>query len=115
MNGAIPVLNKKGVVLLLLQTHGNESPIYVFPEKELRGLSSNFHIYVPVTDLYFQDRSKYFPATGQADRSWEYVNRSQTHECGNWDRGRAIPFLRIFVSNFRYCVFAVQAENFNLF
>ncbi len=22
---------------------------------------------------------------------WEYINRSQTHECGNWDWGRAIP------------------------
>jgi hypothetical protein len=31
---------------------------------------------------------------------WEYINRSQTHECGNWDCGRAIPFLGIFVSNF---------------
>ncbi len=26
---------------------------------------------------------------------WEYRNRSQTHECGNWDWGRAIPFLGI--------------------
>ncbi len=25
------------------------------------------------------------------DRSWEYVNRSQTHECRNWGWGRAIP------------------------
>jgi hypothetical protein len=25
------------------------------------------------------------------DRSWEYINRSQTHECGNWDWGRTIP------------------------
>jgi hypothetical protein len=25
------------------------------------------------------------------DRSWEYINRSQTHECGNWGWGRAIP------------------------
>jgi hypothetical protein len=24
-------------------------------------------------------------------QSWEYINRSQTHECGNWDWGRAIP------------------------
>ncbi len=36
-----------------------------------------------------------------------YINRSQTYECGNWDGGRAIPFLDIFVSNFRYCVFAM--------
>jgi hypothetical protein len=27
------------------------------------------------------------------DRSWEYVNRSHTHERGRWDCGRAIPFL----------------------
>ncbi len=24
------------------------------------------------------------------DRSWEYINWSQTNECGNWDWGRAI-------------------------
>ncbi len=35
------------------------------------------------------------------------INRSQTHECGNWDWGRAISFLGIFVSNFRYCVLPV--------
>jgi hypothetical protein len=26
-----------------------------------------------------------------------YIYRSQTHKCGNWDWGRAIPFLGIFV------------------
>ncbi len=25
------------------------------------------------------------------DRSWDYINGSQTHECGNWGWGRAIP------------------------
>jgi len=35
-------------------------------------------------------------------------NHSHSHECRNWDLGRAVPFLEIFVSNFRYCVFAVQ-------
>ncbi len=25
------------------------------------------------------------------DWSWEYINRSKTHECGNWGWGRAIP------------------------
>jgi hypothetical protein len=29
-------------------THSNENSIYVFPEKELRGLSPNFHIHVSV-------------------------------------------------------------------
>ncbi len=37
------------------------------------------------------------------DRSWVSINRSQTHECGNWHWGRAISFLGIFFSsNFRY-------------
>ncbi len=48
-----------------------------------------------------------FPAAEQADRSWEYINCSQTHEYGNWDCGRAIPFLGIFVSNFRFWFFGV--------
>ncbi len=36
-----------------------------------------------------------------------HINRSQKHECRNGDCSRAVPFLGIFVSNFRYCVFAV--------
>jgi hypothetical protein len=32
--------------------HRKEILIYVFPEKELRGLSSNFNIRVSVSDLY---------------------------------------------------------------
>ncbi len=32
--------------------YGNENPIYVFPEKNGRGLSPNFHIHVSVNDLY---------------------------------------------------------------
>jgi hypothetical protein len=36
-----------------LDMHCNENPIYVFPEKELRGLTSpNFHIPVSVSDLF---------------------------------------------------------------
>ncbi len=46
----------------------------------------------------------------RTDRSWECINRSQTHECENWYCSRAIPFLGIFVSNFRYCVFAVCVD-----
>jgi hypothetical protein len=36
----------------LVDLHYNEHSIYVFPEKELRGLSPNFHIHVSVSDLY---------------------------------------------------------------
>ncbi len=37
---------------LLLPPHCKEIPIYVFLEKELRGLSPNFYIHVSVSDLY---------------------------------------------------------------
>ncbi len=33
------------------------------------------------------------------DRSWEYINRSQTHECRNWGWGRAIPRKGIYKRN----------------
>ena len=36
--------------------------------------------------------------------SWEYINRSQTHECGNWDRGHAIPYLGTHKWDFRCSV-----------
>ncbi len=32
--------------------HCNTNPSYVFPEKELRGQGTNFHIYVSVSDVY---------------------------------------------------------------
>jgi hypothetical protein len=32
--------------------HCNKNPNYVFPEKELLGLSPNAHIHVSVSDLY---------------------------------------------------------------
>jgi hypothetical protein len=32
--------------------HCNENPIYLFPKKELRSLSSSYHIHVPVRNLY---------------------------------------------------------------
>ncbi len=33
--------------------HCKEISIYVFPDKELRGLRPNFHIHVSVSDLYY--------------------------------------------------------------
>ncbi len=30
------------------------------------------------------------------------MNRSQIHECRNWKQGRAVSFLGMYVSNFRY-------------
>jgi hypothetical protein len=38
------------------------------------------------------------------DRSWKYINRSQTHECWNWDWGRDIPRKGIYKGDFRCSV-----------
>jgi hypothetical protein len=51
--------------------------------------------------IYFHDRSAYSSAGKYMDRSWEYLNRSQTHECGNWDWGRTIPRKWIHKWDFR--------------
>jgi hypothetical protein len=64
-------------------------PIYVFPGMKL--LFSNriiiFCLPVPTLiylwEIYiFPDRSANSTAGKYVDRSWEYLNRSQTHECG---------------------------------
>jgi hypothetical protein len=39
-----------------------------------------------------------------AGNMWEYINRSQTLECGNWDWGRAIPRNGIHKWDFRCSV-----------
>ncbi len=56
--------------------------------------------------MYSQDRSTYFLQENRQIDCGKYIC-SQTHECGNWDCGRAIPFLGIFVSNFQFWFFAV--------
>jgi hypothetical protein len=78
-------------------------------KRKLRSVSPNFYIHldscVCERFIYSHDVLPISAAGKYVDRSWEYINRSQTHECRNWDWGRAIPFLGIVVSNFRYCFF----------
>ncbi len=80
-------------------THTATKIPFILPEKELCGTSPNFHVHVSVSFLYIP---KICSRIGKL--VVEYINRSQTREC---DWRRTIPFLGIFVSNFRYCVFAV--------
>jgi hypothetical protein len=89
--------------------HYIENPNYEFPEKEMRGLITNFHIHVSVRDLYIPRIGPHIKSCGRIGRPiiLEYINRSQTHECGNWDGVHVIPFLGMFVSNSRYFDFAV--------
>jgi hypothetical protein len=59
------------------------------PRNKTTGRAALFNSYfrVSVCDLYsiFPDRSAYLAAAKYADRSWEYINRSQIHECGNFE------------------------------
>ena len=81
----------------------------LFPKRNYNVLSPNSYTHISVRDLYIFPRigSVYFAAAQYVDRSCEYINRSQTHECRNWERGRAVSFLGIFVSTIGYSVFAV--------
>ena len=74
---------------------------------KLRGLVPNFYNHVSLSDIYcivFSRSVRLFFCIAVADRSWEYINRSQIHECRNREQGRAVSFLEIFVSNFRCSV-----------
>ncbi len=43
---------REGVRFCVDDAHCKEKPIYVLPDKKLRGLSPNFRIHVSVSDLY---------------------------------------------------------------
>ncbi len=74
--------------------------------------SAPFSTFMCLWAIYIVPGSVYiFPPAELGDRSWEYINRSQTHECGNWDWDPVIPFLRNFFSKFQYFVFAVRSSS----
>ena len=51
--------------------------------------------------IYSHDRS----AIQKNKRTDLGIHSSQIHECRNWERGRAVSFLGIFISNFHFSVF----------
>jgi hypothetical protein len=95
--------------------HCDANPIYIFPEKELHGLSLNFHIHVSVSNLYIPRIGPhiFLQQNRQIHRGNTYINPSQTHECGNWDCGRAIPLVGIFVFEFSALVLCSVHTNKN--
>jgi hypothetical protein len=78
----------------------------IFPEKEYRGLSPNFHIHVSVSELYtvFPRWVCLFCRRKYVDQSWEFISRSGTHKCGNCGWGHAIPQKGIHKPNCRCSV-----------
>ncbi len=72
------------------------------PWKGISGSQSKFpHSCVCERIIYSHDGSA-FSAGGNIwtdPGGWEYINRSETHECGNWGWGRAIPRKGIYKWN----------------
>ncbi len=69
-----------------LQRHNTENSKQRFPEKKLRGYNLNSFIHVSVSDLYiFLTGLPILLQDQGMDQTSEYIDRSQTHECGNWD------------------------------
>ncbi len=78
----------------------------IFPAKEYWAISQNFHIHGSGlwANYIFPRWVCLFCWRKYVDWSWEYINRSQTHECGNWGWGRAIPRKGIYERNCRCSV-----------
>ncbi len=77
-------------VYTALQRTNTENSEQIFPEKELRGHSPNFHIHVTVNNLYIPAIDLPILLQEICGPSCENLNRSQ-HESGNSDWGRVIP------------------------
>ncbi len=74
-----------------LQRQNTEISKQIFPEKEYR-VSVPISTFMRLWAIYIFPRSvSLYCWRKYVDRSWDYINRSQTHECWNWGWGRAIP------------------------
>ncbi len=74
---------------------------------KLRGPVPNFYIHVSVIYLYIPTIG--LPILLYCVLGPIVIYKSRT-ECRNWERDRAVSFLRIFFTNFRYIAFEVVIQ-----
>ncbi len=82
----------------------------------------NYNVVLPISTFMYlwpiyifpgwQDRSAYFCSQrGRPIMGIHYINHSQTYQCRNWERGRAVSFLLVHQSDFRYSAYKMKGEN----
>ncbi len=71
----------------LYKLHSTENSVYVLPEMKLRGHIPNSYIHVCVSDLCIPRIGLHIllQPNRQAAPENIHINRSQIHECGNWE------------------------------
>jgi hypothetical protein len=74
----------------------------LFPKQNYNVLSPISCTHISVRDLYISKIGLHILLQGSmwTDPEDICIKRSQTHECGNWDRGRAIPRKEIYKWDF---------------
>ncbi len=76
-----------------------------YSQKRNIGVSVLISTFICLWAIYIFPLSAYlFCWRKYVDRSWDYINPSQTHECWNWGCGRAIPRKGIYKWDFRCSV-----------
>ncbi len=75
--------------------HCKENLIYVYAEKELRGISPNSYIDVTVSDFIFPGSVHIFGCSKIDRPILEIINLSQIYECKNWKKEHYNSFLEI--------------------
>jgi hypothetical protein len=71
-------------IIKLQRTNTKHLNSQKFTEKKLRGHSPNFDIHVSMSDLYIPTIDLPILLQEICEPILFNINRSQTHECGNW-------------------------------